>query len=475
MKHIFFKLVRYGFFGVVSLVTLLALFFAVENFRGKRAWENYKREAMARGQKLDLSAFIPPPVPDDQNFAMTPLLKPLFGKDPTYVEHLNKRLSWPQSKGEKKMPSLGSRAAGKRVNLAEWSEFLGDSDVLHALKRFAPEMEEISAAARRPYSQFPVRYEDGLGMSVSHAGPLVSLAKLFALRAASELAQNRPSEVFEDCRTLLRLADATKGEPTLISVLVRNGILSIAENAIWLGLSTHSWSEEQLAALQSDLQRIDPLQDGLRALHGEMAWFSSGVEKAMGDRGLCEILEQMTSRGPEKKTSLLPNFPRGWFYQNMLSSCRFYEEEVFPAFDLSARRIHPQKLGVDPRPVGAMHLFAHPYSALADLARGAVVRFLPSVAYAQTAVDEGVIACALERHRLVHNEYPENLDALVPQYLSRLPHDVITGEPLHYSRATEGGFLLYSVGWNGADDHGTVATKEKSSQQNITQGDWVWR
>jgi len=471
MKHIFFKILRYGFFGVVSLVTLLALIFAVENFRGKQAWENYKREAMARGQKLDLSAFIPPPVPDNQNFAMTPLLKPLFGKDPTYVEHLNKRLEWPQSKGEKKMPSLGSRAAGKRVNLAEWSEFLGAADVLHALKRFDPEMEEIAAAARKPYSQFSIRYEEGFRAAMLHAGPLMSISKLFALRAASALAQNRPSEAFEDCRTLLRLADATKSEPMLISVLVRNGILSIAENAIWLGLSIHAWSEEQLVALQSDLQRIDPLQDSLRAFHGEMAGFSSGLETMAGDRGLCEIV----SGGSAKERSLFPNMPRGWFYQNMLSSCRFYEGEVFPSFDLSVRRIYPQKLGVDPQPVGATHLFTHPYSALADLARGAVAGSIPKFAFAQTAVDEATIACALERYRLVHQEYPEDLSALMPQYLSRLPHDVITGESLHYSRASDGGFLLYSVGWNGADDHGTVATKEKSSQQDITQGDWVWR
>ena len=32
----------------------------------------------ARGERLDMAAFIPPRIPDEQNLAMTPLLKPLF-------------------------------------------------------------------------------------------------------------------------------------------------------------------------------------------------------------------------------------------------------------------------------------------------------------------------------------------------------------------------------------------------------------
>ena len=61
------------FFGIVCFVTLIALFYAEENWRGKWAWKNYQRAAEARGEKLDLAALAPPPVPDDQNFAMTPL------------------------------------------------------------------------------------------------------------------------------------------------------------------------------------------------------------------------------------------------------------------------------------------------------------------------------------------------------------------------------------------------------------------
>ena len=66
------------------------------------------------------------------------------------------------------------------------------------------------------------------------------------------------------------------------------------------------------------------------------------------------------------------------------------------------------------------------------------------------------MAIALERYRLAHGEYPESLDALAPQFMEKIPHDIINGQPLHYRRTSDGQFVLYSVGWNETDDGGVV-------------------
>jgi len=58
-------------------------------------------------------------------------------------------------------------------------------------------------------------------------------------------------------------------------------------------------------------------------------------------------------------------------------------------------------------------------------------------------------------------QYPESLEALVPQYAEKLPHDIIGGQGLHYHRTGDGRFVLYSVGWNGKDD-GAVDTPPAS-------------
>jgi hypothetical protein len=49
---------------------------------------------------------------------------------------------------------------------------------------------------------------------------------------------------------------------------------------------------------------------------------------------------------------------------------------------------------------------------------------------------------------------PETLDALAPQFIEKIPHDIIGGQPLHYRRTNDAEFLLYSIGWNETDDGG---------------------
>ena len=91
-------------------------------------------------------------------------------------------------------------------------------------------------------------------------------------------------------------------------------------------------------------------------------------------------------------------------------------------------------------------------------------RAMLTAANNQTLVHEALIACALERYRLAHDAYPETLDALVPQFLAQIPPDLIGGRSLHYRRAADGKFLLYSVGWNETDDGGKPGS----------QDDWIW-
>jgi hypothetical protein len=91
-----------------------------------------------------------------------------------------------------------------------------------------------------------------------------------------------------------------------------------------------------------------------------------------------------------------------------------------------------------------------------------------TLAYNQALANEVQIACALERYHLAHGEYPETLDALMPQFIEDIPHDIIGGQPLHYRRTDGGKFILYSVGWNEMDDGGQVSVDRE-------KGDWVWQ
>ena len=56
---------------------------------------------------------------------------------------------------------------------------------------------------------------------------------------------------------------------------------------------------------------------------------------------------------------------------------------------------------------------------------------------------------------------------------------MIDGKPLRYQLKPDGGYVLYSIGWNKADDGGEIGWRKSSehSQPNVdtTKGDWVWQ
>ena len=105
------------------------------------------------------------------------------------------------------------------------------------------------------------------------------------------------------------------------------------------------------------------------------------------------------------------------------------------------------------------------------------------VLFFQTVCQEVTVACALERCRLAHSQYPASLDALIPAWLKQVPADLLvpSGAPLKYHREADGGFVLYSVGLNGVDDQGKPSPPDKdwrgvhSDGPRLAEGDWVWR
>jgi len=66
---------------------------------------------------------------------------------------------------------------------------------------------------------------------------------------------------------------------------------------------------------------------------------------------------------------------------------------------------------------------------------------------------------ALHRFRDLEGGWPETLDALVPEFLSRIPSDPHDGQPLRY-RLLDGGPMLWSVGPDGLDQSGFTTMEE---------------
>ena len=99
-------------------------------------------------------------------------------------------------------------------------------------------------------------------------------------------------------------------------------------------------------------------------------------------------------------------------------------------------------------------------------------------AHEQRALHDAVVTVlAVKRYQADKGRYPETLEELVQtQYLTYLPPDPYSDESLVY-RKTQGGFILYSVGWNMKDDGGKLLTRPDSSPMrwgSETDGDAVF-
>ena len=79
------------------LLGLVALLVLEENGRGRREWGNYRRDAEARGERLDMASVIPPAVPDNQNFFCASIVAEAFrlseGADATPGAHSTDRMN----------------------------------------------------------------------------------------------------------------------------------------------------------------------------------------------------------------------------------------------------------------------------------------------------------------------------------------------------------------------------------------------
>jgi len=86
-----------------------------------------------------------------------------------------------------------------------------------------------------------------------------------------------------------------------------------------------------------------------------------------------------------------------------------------------------------------------------------------------------VTALALARFHLRAGTFPTELDALVPQFLSAVPMDLMSAKPLRYRLNGDGSFTLYSVGEDGRDDDGDPQASRGTNLFGLWEGkDAVW-
>ena len=267
---------------------------------------------------------------------------------------------------------------------------------------------------------------------MSQWGDLKHCAQLLVLEALYSAHAGDPNAAVQCIEDGLRLANSLSRESVLIGYLVRVACISVALGGLERSLSLTIFTDAQLAELSEAVTATAGSIDLTQAMIGERclmiemcrnpALMTGGASatgtplRVLGRWGLDDVLDYM---GKCVDASRLPADQR-------VARFAAIEKEVK---DLS---------------------FLH---VMVKIAAPALSRVAALDLRMRAHLDLARTALALERYRLATGKLPEDLNALVPQYLAQVPIDPFDGRPLRYRR-TDPGYLLYNVGEDGQDNGG---------------------
>ena len=448
-------------FAVAGLLLLVALFHLVENWRGKRAWAQWKAAREAEGMSYDPASYGPKAIPAADNFAEAPALDSVMRPGGSGE-------SWSLPEVLTSPAAAGSYRAGLRADYQAFARELKGQSLEAILSPYDARLAALAEAARRPGCRLQADYrkeEDApllLGMRAR--------SRVLRIRALARLQAGHAEAALEDVLTGLRIAQHLQQEPHLITQLLRLAYTGAILQPIWEGLQSGAWNEAHLARLEEALAPIDLLASMQLAWRFQRAQVATQVSLAAKDSDQAvQALLGDKAKGLWARRFYRLVIPRGWAYQSLVAVDRLVGEVSERGLDPAHHRVHPE-VGTTKLPDWGRS----PYTRWAPLPHWAAVAGQNlRMAREQSDLDQARVACALERHRRARGRYPERLEELAPTYLSGLPCDLTGGGPLVYARTGKG----FRLGSPGRDD---IEKGSRSLPANNTQGGelgkgaWVW-
>ncbi len=474
--------------GLTCFLLLILLVALEENWRGKRAWVQFQTRKAATGATPKSYTHFSPPVPNNRNFAMTPLLAPLADQimDPTNME------TWPAklrninslSTALAALPSLyiseTTWQGGVKTEIDEFyvniffdknSENTGKTqasfaanEILAWLETFQA-LEELEEASKRPFVRFNIKHAALNGPITPHRAVLLKAAEAYFLRAMANLSLKNTQLALKDFQLILYLSSACRKDNLIHSHKSAQLILQFAIHLIWHGLHEHVWQVEDLKHIEAQLTSIDWLDSLNKALRGEMAANNAFFEAAINRGNGISIIRwknAIRSEGSLRFNQLRVN---QLFIEHIFSVVDVKSIRVYPAYAKKSTQIILGLLEEDWRPHN--HYTAHLVCNWGFIYLDDIVK---STAIAHTSTQMALISCALERFAIHTGSYPTKLINLFPNFILSIPTDAIDGNSLRYIRHNPTSYRLWSIGWDEKDNGGQ--TTEFYDLSNWK--DWVW-
>ncbi len=342
-----------------------------------------------------------------------------------------------------------------------------------------PRFDQVNTALMAIQSEDFLRHPDyskGFSIELEFATKSLQFSQLIAAISLLELKNGDGEAAASKNLALLRLADTLRKQPVLISQLVANSILSIAQTITWEILQSGQATEPTLLKLQTAWSTTLPSGMYAQAMRFERATAMKIMQGPVD--GL--VTGILSGSSPASKLDSLS-------YQAVLLAWA----TLFRSADTKELVLLHQRL-IDSIPdanqswqnhfevireIDAMVPNLNWTRLFTKLSFPAVGGSSKTFVSAEITKSLTIAAIALERYRLANNgNLPESLADLIPTQLATIPLDPIDRQPVRYKRESDSTFLLYSIGMDSTDSGGlsSVDPSTKGRRGFTQRMDAVW-
>ncbi len=452
-----------------AIAALLVLAGWLSHERAKGQLEAYKRQLIAKGEKLTIDENLPPTPVGVTNGAKA-FLSAASGLG---------RVAYDSEPGARLMVAPGRGfASWQQSRLPAYQMKNQPVDDVWPPTREAvtlreEQLAEIALALNAPLLAFDIPYHTSWPhLATGPRDPIIQSSQWLRDATLVQLRDGRHEEAWTNWLAATRLLSRQRIERETIAQLTRSSLISSSDGLVWACLQSGQWSESQLARIQSEWQAV-ATGDFAESYRMERARISEFYQTARvrpsevwgcGPEDLppaSEIVGRIADKpglvlDVVKHAGRFALWPLWNSYEDEQLHGEFIQSLIEAAETARTTYCVTNAWVTVDAALGKMTnvstKFIFSWSSYHDCNH--MKSMFRSWARAVMTRDVVVTAIALRRYQLRHDRYPARLDALVPEFLPSVPRDIFDGQPLRYRLQADGQFLLYSVGEDGVDDGG---------------------
>lgn len=491
-------------FAAATLPLLICLLFPLENWLGARQLAKTKNELESAGITLAPERLLPALPPEEENFGAAPMLRALAENDKSHpgVRAVEETSTWlrPEIDGKTYFIRLPH---AKNPVLPDWEEIhrnlVGDPPPENTTpsENLAKLLEEKAGAVfaelenylPRPQAMVPpgalARWQDQSEPRKSDPMKIVPFGDVLQLRFFLALANREPDRAAQSWIIRWRFAEFMDHETGVPMAVIGMALRYIGLDSLKIALRERYFPPQTLREIQRHLSVFDgqaSLEFSLRLNCIEIPedierWRRSPSSiRQFFDTSSLPAWDWLPGGGWDNYFAELAEFtPKGWFDFNEAAYLQAHASLLQLVQDSS----RPDRFSTPSLKAAVPEKSGFPYhERYAAELFSMTLRYFQRHAELISSTRLAEAACALECYYHVHQEYPPDLQALMPDFLGKLPLD-FDGSPIRYAKTPENSrYQLWSVGVDGADDGGSKGSISfgvpKAATASEKSADLVW-